>query len=141
MKLKTLILENFRSYKEEIRIEMSDFTAFIGVNDAGKSTILEAMEIFFNNEVVKIDSSDYCVHSDNKLVRIGCIFTDVPERIVIDSTSTTSLSQEYLLNNEGNLEIHKVYDCSIKSPKESVNVKCIHPTKTQLSTWKTARPL
>ncbi|NOU95920.1 AAA family ATPase [Paenibacillus sp. LMG 31456] len=133
MKLKTLIIENFRSYKEEIRIEMSDFTAFIGVNDAGKSTILEAMEIFFNNEVVKIDSSDYCVHSGSKLVQIGCIFTDVPERIVIDSTSTTSLSQEYLLNNDGNLEIHKLYDCSIKSPKESVNIKCIHPTKTQLN--------
>ncbi|MCJ8012334.1 ATP-binding protein [Paenibacillus sp. KQZ6P-2] len=133
MKLKTLIIENFRSYKHEVRIDISNFTAFIGANDAGKSTLLEAMEIFFNNEVVKVDSNDSCVHSDNKLVRIGCVFTDVPASIVIDSTSTTSLVHEYLLNNEGNLEIHKFYDCSNRSPKESVHIKCVHPNKPHLN--------
>lgn len=128
MKLKTLKIENFRSYKELVEIEISDFTAFIGVNDAGKSTIFEALEIFFNNETVKIDSSDSCVHSNSKLVRIGCIFTDIPDSLIIDSTSTTRLDQEYLLNIEGNLEIHKIYDCSLKTPKESVFAVCNHPT-------------
>lgn len=46
MKLKRLIIKNFRSYKDEIQISIDDFTALIGRNDIGKSTILEAMEIF-----------------------------------------------------------------------------------------------
>ncbi|MGV2787674.1 AAA family ATPase, partial [Clostridium perfringens] len=62
MKLKRLIIKNFRSYKEEIQIPIDDFTALIGKNDIGKSTILEAMEIFFNNKLIKLESSDACVH-------------------------------------------------------------------------------
>lgn len=46
MELKTVKLRNFRGYKESINIEMDNLIAFIGKNDAGKSTILEALEIF-----------------------------------------------------------------------------------------------
>ncbi|WP_280789125.1 AAA family ATPase [Paenibacillus sp. PastF-3] len=67
------------------------------------------------------------------MVRIGCEFTDVPESIVIDSSSTTNLDEGFLLNYEGNLEIHKLFDCSNKSPKEIVLIKCIHPNKPQLN--------
>lgn len=47
MKLKRLYLENFRIYKNLVSIDFEDITTFIGKNDAGKSTILEALEIFF----------------------------------------------------------------------------------------------
>ena len=43
MKLRTIVLRNFRCYKEETRIHVGDLTAFIGKNDAGKSAILEAL--------------------------------------------------------------------------------------------------
>lgn len=133
MKLKSLILENFRSFKELVRIEINDFTAFVGANDAGKSTILEAMEIFFNNNLIKIDDSDCCVHSDNKLVRIGCVFEELPPNIVLDSSSETNLEKEYLLNEEGDLEIHKLYDCQNKSPKESIYAICSHPLNSKVN--------
>jgi putative ATP-dependent endonuclease of OLD family len=53
MRLKKLKLENFRGYAKETVVDFTDeLTAFLGRNDAGKSTILEALEIFFNNETV-----------------------------------------------------------------------------------------
>lgn len=60
MKLKTIKIKNFRSYKEEVVIEFGDLTAFVGKNDIGKSTILEALDVFFNEGkgVVKIDKDD-----------------------------------------------------------------------------------
>ncbi|NRG47756.1 AAA family ATPase, partial [Bacillus sp. CRN 9] len=61
MKLEKVILENFRSYEERISVDINDLTSFIGKNDIGKSTILEALEIFFNNTVVKIEQEDLCV--------------------------------------------------------------------------------
>ena len=47
MKLKQLKLKNFRGYNSDTYLEVSDLTALIGKNDVGKSTILEALEIFF----------------------------------------------------------------------------------------------
>lgn len=55
MKLKTITIENFRCYKSPVTIAFDDLTTIVGRNDVGKSTVLEALEIFFNNDVVKID--------------------------------------------------------------------------------------
>ena len=53
MKIKAIVLANFRPYRDLVRIDVEDFTAFIGRNDAGKSSVLEALEIFFNQEIIK----------------------------------------------------------------------------------------
>ena len=56
MKLREIVLKNFRGYYRETRIPVDDLTALIGKNDVGKSTILEALDIFFNQ--IKIDIGD-----------------------------------------------------------------------------------
>lgn len=47
MKLKKLILENFKAY-EKAEIDFNDITIIVGRNDSGKSTILQALNLFFN---------------------------------------------------------------------------------------------
>jgi len=128
MKLKTVILKNFRCYKEETRIDVGNFAAFIGKNDIGKSSILEALEIFFNSELVKFEHLDRCVHGDNKKVCIGCVFTDFPSEIVIDVKANTTLKDEFLLNKDGDLEIHKIFDCSVQKLKINNFAVASHPT-------------
>ena len=66
MRLIGLILENFRAYRRRTYIEFEDLSAFIGRNDYGKSTILEALEIFFNSSLVKIDRQDVNVRSETR---------------------------------------------------------------------------
>ena len=46
MKLHSLKLKNFRGYRDEINIVFDDLTVFVGKNDVGKSTILEALRVF-----------------------------------------------------------------------------------------------
>lgn len=131
MRLKELVLKNFRAFQDEIRVTFNDLTAFIGKNDAGKSTILEALEIFFNGlngPLVKVDSSDANIHSEDKHVIIGCVFTNLPEQLVLDSQTFTSLADENLLNINGDMEIHKIIDCNLKSPKETIVAFALHPT-------------
>ena len=127
MKLKKVIVENFRSYNERIEVEIENLTTFIGQNDVGKSTILEALEIFFNNETVKIEQQDACVHNDNKTVKIGCVFTDLPGKIILDASSPTTLEKEYLLNEDEELEIHKIYNCERKTIKPDIFINAKHP--------------
>lgn len=85
MKLAAVILENFRGYSQRTRIPIDDLTAFIGKNDAGKSTILEALEIFFNDG--KPERGDACVHGAGTTIRIGCAFNNLPVAIVLDTAA------------------------------------------------------
>jgi hypothetical protein len=133
MKLKSMKLKNFRSYKDEINIEFDNLTAFVGKNDVGKSSILEALDIFFNEGkgVIKIDKDDVNKQAvsdgDNEII-ISVCFEELPENIVIDDTNETSLQSEYLLNSHNQLEIIKKYP---NGGKEKIFVKANHPTNKQ----------
>jgi predicted ATP-dependent endonuclease of OLD family len=48
MKLARLRIRNFRCYKKEIAFDFDDMTAFVGKNDVGKSTVMDALDIFLN---------------------------------------------------------------------------------------------
>ena len=60
MKIKNLKIKNFRGYWGEIAINFDEFTALVGKNDIGKSSIMEALDVFFNDGkgVVKLDKED-----------------------------------------------------------------------------------
>ena len=133
MRLKAVIIENFRLYKDPIRVDFDDLTAIIGRNDYGKSTILEALAIFFETANTKIDTSDVCVRSDSPIVRIGCVFGNLPEDIVLDATAETSLADEYLLNADGDLEIHKLYDCSKSRITPKAYARAMHPSAPRVN--------
>ena len=112
MKLKKVRIENFRCYKD-ITVDFDALTTIIGKNDIGKSSILEALEIFFNNETVKIDPTDVNIHSNgNKVVTITCDFNSLPDRLVLDADAETNLTEEYLTMAEDTLRIRKQFDCS-----------------------------
>jgi predicted ATPase len=125
MKLVEVKVKGFRCFKEETCIAINDMTAFIGKNDAGKSTIMEALAIFF--ETQKIDSGDLNVHAPDDSVTIICVFENFPASIVIDAENETTLENEHLLNSDGRLEIVKRYKCTEK-PSCSVSVKARHPS-------------
>jgi predicted ATP-dependent endonuclease of OLD family len=126
MKLKKLRLRNFRCYKDEISINFDDLTTIIGKNEAGKSAILDALDIFFNGLP---DSNDGSKNGDPSDLTIICEFTDLPESIILDDSIPTTLEAEHLLNEEKRLEIHKHYSGNIASPKcKSIEACALHPT-------------
>jgi predicted ATP-dependent endonuclease of OLD family len=111
MKLKKLILTNFRAFKDKTVIEFNNLTVFVGQNDVGKSTILEALDIFFNEKdaIVTFDSNDYNVYNQDKKIIISAVFTDLPDEVTVDATAKTSLVDEHLLNKDRLIEIKKIF--------------------------------
>jgi predicted ATPase len=128
MKLAAVSVENFRCYQKEITVHIDDLTTLIGKNDIGKSTIMEALEIFFNGDLVKMEQGDANIYSESRAVTLTCEFTDVPEKIILDTGAETSLAAEYLLTAAGTLKVRKVYDCSKKTPSCEVFLIANHPT-------------
>lgn len=128
MRLARLRIRNFRCYKEEITFAFDDLTVFVGRNDAGKSTAMDALDIFLNDGTP--DKNDATKNGDGKDLTIICEFTDLPGQVVIDDNVPTTFSAEHLLNTNGFLEIHKTYSGHTATPKcTSVAAYAIHPTE------------
>ena len=53
LKLDSLYLENFKCYENSGKIPFHNLTVFIGENDAGKSTIYDALDLVLNNNSPK----------------------------------------------------------------------------------------
>lgn len=133
MKLKALKLTNFRGYQETTVIPIDEnMTGIVGRNDYGKSTILEALAIFFEVDGVKADKSDVNCFSGADQFYIACEFDDLPLTLVIDENFETSLTDEYLLNADGNLEVVKTFKAST-GKLEKTAIRCQHPTDPSLN--------
>ncbi len=127
MRLCKVRLRNFRCYKKETAFDIDALTVFVGKNDVGKSTIFDALNIFF--EEGKLDSDDVSINGDKKDVHIICEFDDFPEELILDVDYPTSLEKEYMLNGDGRLEIHRSYDGSLATPKiKNTFAVAMHPT-------------
>lgn len=130
MRLVQLKVTNFRCYKDETVIDLDDLVIFVGKNDSGKSSLFDALNLFFDEKAIP-DKDDLCVHAhkDNANIRVACVFTDYPSQLVIDAQHPTDLKAEHLLNSQGFLEIAKVYDCGLAKPRCSgVYARAVHPT-------------
>ena len=135
MKIKTVRVENFRAYKSETTFELNDLNVIVGKNDIGKSTVLEALDIFFNENkgTIKIDKDDVnkkCKADGNTEIKISVVFEELPETLTIDATNPTTLESEYLLKSDNTLEIVKKY---ANAGKEKVFIKANHPTNESCS--------
>lgn len=126
MRLRQVRIRNFRCYRAEFVINFDDLTCLIARNDVGKSSVLEALDAFFNLD--KLDSEDRSAGARNAdAIEITCIFDDIQQALVVDSDALISPRAEYLLNADGFLEITKRF--STATPKcEEIFVNALRPT-------------
>lgn len=130
MKIKNIGIKGFRGYADHVQIESSDLLVLVGKNDVGKSTILEALDIFFNEGkgCVKLDREDISksnLAAGDEDIEIWVEFEELPSSIIIDATNQTTLSDEYLTTSQGTLKLIKRYP---KAGKEKVFIRANHPT-------------
>lgn len=136
MRLRTVKLTNFRGYRTVTAIPIDkDMTGIVGRNDYGKSTILEALSIFFESEGAKVDKSDmncFSLAEGSEQFEIACEFDELPEALILDENVETTLAQEYLLNADGALEIVKTFKASSGKP-DGTFIRCQHPVDADLA--------
>ncbi len=130
MKIKSVTISCFRCYAETVQVDIADLCVLVGKNDIGKSTFLEALDIFFNEGkgCIKIDKEDInkkALSEGNNCVEISVEFESLPSSIIIDATNQTTLADEHLLTDSGTLHIVKRYP---NAGKEKVFIKALHPT-------------
>lgn len=137
MRLKSLKLTNFRGYQGTTVISVDEgLTGIVGRNDFGKSTILEALAIFFEAEGVKADKNDmncFRLAAGDNHFQIACEFDELPVSLILDEHIETTLANELLLNPDGCFEIVKIFKATTSGKPEKTCIRCLHPTDKELS--------
>lgn len=89
MKIETVRIENFRSFKDET-ILLDNYVCFVGSNGAGKSTVFNALNVFFRQykdsktDLSKLSESDFHHKDTSKEIRITVTFTDLSDQAKSD---------------------------------------------------------
>lgn len=83
MKIKRINIRNYKSMYSSGDIEIDrEIYAFIGQNNTGKSTILDAIQCVFPNSTKKVDLRDF--HNKNENVIIELEFSEVTKNYIAD---------------------------------------------------------
>ncbi|MHA1928846.1 MAG: ATP-dependent nuclease [Candidatus Thorarchaeota archaeon] len=84
MKIESVRIENFRSFKDET-ITFDNYTCFVGANGSGKSTILNALNVFFRQykdsktDLSKLTSEDFHHRNTIEPVKITVTFKELSD--------------------------------------------------------------
>lgn len=88
MRLLRIQIDNFRSFRSET-IEIGKYTSFVGPNGVGKSTILNALNVFFreataSTDVFTLSEDDFHARNTERPIRIALTFGNLSEEAAAD---------------------------------------------------------
>ena len=111
MKISKIKIQNFRAYQDQTTIQLHPkMTVFVGKNDVGKSTILEALDIFFNELKGKPDPDD--LYKKEKELSISVCFSEYLKEFISKLNATFPQIQIPAQENENELEVKKTFSLS-----------------------------
>lgn len=120
MILRKAAITNFRGINGTIEVEFDLFNCIVGQNDAGKSTILKAIDTSLNE--TKLTRADYNVLSTDNQVIIELYFDCEQAEYTLGEEILTTLESEELTNQYNLLVWRKVWsvtETNISNPKTS----------------------
>ncbi|WP_158599147.1 ATP-dependent endonuclease [Methanohalophilus sp. RSK] len=123
MQLTSICLKNFQCFKDSGQIPIYNMSIFVGENDSGKTSILQALDYFLNNNT--IPSTFFHVIGDDihKICEIQLTFiplneTDIPEEYIVNNEVV--LKKEFVLNDTDNVE-SRIYVKKILFERDELN--------------------
>src|SRR5882757_8236227 len=79
MKIQSIRIKNFRTLKD-VTIPFDSVTTFIGPNGTGKSTVLRALDWFFNGKPGSLTEKDCSFGSTDEDIEVQVTFADLTEK-------------------------------------------------------------
>ncbi|WP_445454217.1 ATP-dependent nuclease [Flavobacterium sp. 25HG05S-40] len=120
MILKKTIIKNFRGINGTITVDFDLFSCIVGQNDAGKSTILKALDAGLNGTA--LSRTDYNVEAQDNVISVEMHFDCLNSQYTLGEEIETSIEAEELVNDQNLLVWKKTWtvtDTSISTAKTS----------------------
>ncbi len=103
MIIKMILIKNFRSILDN-RIDCDNLTVLVGRNGTGKSSFMQALEMFYDPKAT-ITAEDFYAEDTSKEIEVAVTFTDL-------GTEENSLFAPYI--NGSDLTVDRVFSLSAK---------------------------
>lgn len=112
MKIRSISARNFRGIQELVKLQCGQINSYVGKNDCGKSTILRALDAFFNKKFTNKDVFQGI--GENEEISITIQFqTDFDiNSLVLDLDGCISLKKVFSFTDAGKLKIDEFYICN-----------------------------
>jgi len=121
MVLKKATITNFRGINGSITVNFDLFNCIVGQNDAGKSTILKAVDASLNETT--LTRADYNVQAQNNQIIVELFFDCQEKQCLLGEEILTTIKGEELCNADSLLVWKKVWnvtETSVSKPKISI---------------------
>lgn len=109
MRIHSILAKNYRPFALLEEVRLGPLATIVGQNDAGKSNILRALQLFFEDKprIEDRDVHDGASPDDDVVIEVA--FASLPEKIELQEDIETTLQDEMLLDTDGHLRIRKTY--------------------------------
>lgn len=78
MRLSQVCIKNYRSCRD-VSLEIGDMHALVGANNAGKSSVLRALDFLFNPSTKNLNEESFWNKDTGLEIRVEAVFTDLTE--------------------------------------------------------------
>jgi predicted ATP-dependent endonuclease of OLD family len=112
MKLKEIEIEKYRTI-ENLTLSMADLLILIGENNCGKSNILRALELFYQDSIKGIDDECYCFKDCSTPISISLIYDRIEE-----AEREHKVLGNWIYNDE--IKVKKIIQQDSESGKQSM---------------------
>ncbi|MBP3088485.1 DUF2813 domain-containing protein [Corynebacterium sp. sy017] len=107
MRIQKVEIKNFRALRD-VRVDFSEVTTFVGPNGVGKSTVLKALDWFFNGKKDELTESDCSYGNTFEPISVQVTFNDLSdadrevlgEYVTEDSETFTAMKEWYVGGKE-----------------------------------------
>jgi putative ATP-dependent endonuclease of the OLD family len=79
MKLSSVRIQNYRSCRD-ISLDLGSMHALVGANNAGKSTVLHALDFLFNPSAKKLNEESFWNKDTTLEIRVEAVFSDLSDK-------------------------------------------------------------
>src|ERR1035437_3016604 len=102
-----ITIKNFKSFREKKSFNLGDGSYFIGVNNSGKSTVLNALHAFFDESI--LNKEDFINKTSFLSKKKGSNVAEITITFNLGELTTKQFKQELIKKYGPNLSILKIF--------------------------------
>ena len=111
MTIKDISIRNFRGIESLDKLPCGKINSYTGKNDSGKSSILKALDAFFNKKITPLDIFQGMSEDDQVEINIRFKLDDDINDLALDSDGYLSITKTFSLNAKGKFVNNEFYTC------------------------------